>query len=122
MGRIHYSRNAAVVFLMLFNHYCCRKVTNADGDLFWSWPSLVCRYHNDSQLSQSVKHMQKYHGTEFQLKITRIKMDDKGEYKVRAENSWGHREEVALLKVERKYKPITRPSHNTYPPVAWTET
>ena len=46
--------------------------------------------------------MQIYRGNEYDLKISRIKMDDKGEYIVRAENSFGRKEEKASLKVERK--------------------
>lgn len=48
--------------------------------------------------------MQKYMGSEYELKISRIKMDDKGEYTVRAENSFGRKEEKANLKVERELK------------------
>lgn len=53
-------------------------------------------------LTQSYKYMQKYMGNEYELKISRIKMDDKGEYCVRAENSFGRKEERANLKVERE--------------------
>lgn len=61
---------------------------------------ITYRYKDDDLLTQSVKYMQIYRGGEFELKISRCKMEDKGEYKVRAENSFGRREEVALLKVE----------------------
>jgi hypothetical protein len=44
--------------------------------------------------------MQKYHGKEYELKISRIKMSDKGVYTVIAENSFGKREEHGTLKVK----------------------
>ena len=46
--------------------------------------------------------MQKYSGREYELRISRVKVDDKGEVLVRAENSFGRKEEKANLKVERK--------------------
>ena len=58
------------------------------------------RSFDNSVLSQSVKYMQKYHGNEYELKISRIKMADKGVYTVTAENSFGRKEEHATLKVE----------------------
>ena len=64
--------------------------------------SCFYRMKDDVNLTQSVKYMQKYMGNEYELKISRLKMEDKGEYCVRAENSFGHREEVVMLKVERK--------------------
>lgn len=67
------------------------------------WPHhFLNRYKSDSLLGQSYKHMQKYSGTEYELKISRIKMEDQGEYIVRAENSFGRRDERAKLTVERK--------------------
>ena len=48
--------------------------------------------------------MQKYRGKEYELKISRVKCEDKGEYIVKAENSFGKREEVGILKVERKFE------------------
>ncbi|KAK3103159.1 hypothetical protein FSP39_016894 [Pinctada imbricata] len=52
------------------------------------------------QLTQSVKHMQRYSGNEYELKISRCKMEDKGDYHIKAENSFGKKEEKASLKVE----------------------
>ena len=47
--------------------------------------------------------MPKYSGKDFELRIGRCKIaEDKGEYVVRAENSYGSREESAFLNVERK--------------------
>ena len=44
--------------------------------------------------------MQKYRGKDYELKISRVKMEDKGEYVVKAENSFGKREELGILKVD----------------------
>ena len=44
--------------------------------------------------------MQKYRGKDYELKISRVKMEDKGEYIVKAENSFGKREELGILKVD----------------------
>ncbi len=61
-------------------------------------------------LQPSLKYMPKYSGNEFELRIGRTKIDeDKGEYTVKAENSYGHREEVAFLNVERKWYTIIPP-------------
>lgn len=46
--------------------------------------------------------MQKYSGSEYELKVSRCKKEDAGTYLVIAENSFGKREEKASLKVERK--------------------
>lgn len=46
--------------------------------------------------------MPKYSGTNYELRIGRVKLEDKGEYTVKAENSYGAKEEHAFLNVERK--------------------
>ena len=53
-------------------------------------------------LSTSLKYMPKYSGKNYELRIGRCQMEDKGEYIVKAENSYGAREEAAFLNVERK--------------------
>lgn len=63
----------------------------------------IYRHFNDVQLTQSVKYMQKYLGNEYQLKVSRSKAEDKGEYTVVAQNSFGRREEKATLLVECEY-------------------
>lgn len=54
-------------------------------------------------LTASLKYMPKYSGNNYELRIGRCKMEDKGEYIVKAENSYGTREEAAFLNVERKF-------------------
>ncbi|XP_052825204.1 twitchin isoform X2 [Octopus bimaculoides] len=73
-------------------------------------PPIITWAKEDSILTQSVKHMQKYNNNEYELKISRLKVDDKGEYVVRAENSFGCREEVAILKVEPMREVSRQPS------------
>lgn len=63
---------------------------------------LTFRRFDGGVLTQSVKYMQKYMGTEYELKVSRCKKEDAGTYTVVAENSFGKREEKASLKVERK--------------------
>jgi len=53
-------------------------------------------------LNPSLKYMPKYSGRDYELKVSRVKMDDKGEYIVRAVNSFGSKEESAVLNVERE--------------------
>ena len=60
-----------------------------------------CRYFDGTPLNPSIKYMPKYSGNNYELRICRIKMEDKGEYVVKAENSYGSREEHVFLKVER---------------------
>ena len=47
--------------------------------------------------------MPKYSGNNYELRIGRCKMEDKGEYICKAENSYGSKEEAAFLNVEREY-------------------
>lgn len=63
---------------------------------------MICRHFDGGVLTQSVKYMQKYSGSEYELKVSRCKKEDAGTYLVIAENSFGKREEKASLKVERK--------------------
>jgi len=58
-------------------------------------------------LNPSLKYMPKYSGSDYELKVSRVKMDDKGEYIVRAINSFGSKEESAVLNVERKLQQST---------------
>lgn len=69
--------------------------------ILWSF-DLIFRHFDGGVLTQSVKYMQKYSGSEYELKVSRCKKEDAGTYLVIAENSFGKREEKASLKVERK--------------------
>lgn len=47
--------------------------------------------------------MKRYHGDDYTFIINRVKLEDRGEYVIRAENHYGYREEVVFLNVQRKY-------------------
>lgn len=63
----------------------------------------IVTWHKDSkELKQSAKYMKKYNGNDYALTINRVKMEDRGEYVVRAQNSYGSKEEVVFLNVQSK--------------------
>lgn len=74
--------------------FTCRVIAIATPTLTW--------YRNSSELRQSVKFMKRYIGDDYTFIINRVKLDDRGEYVIRAENHYGHREEVVFLNVQRK--------------------
>lgn len=47
--------------------------------------------------------MKRYHGDDYTFIINRVKLEDRGEYVIRAENHYGYREEVVFLNVQRTY-------------------
>ncbi|PIO72952.1 immunoglobulin I-set domain protein [Teladorsagia circumcincta] len=75
-------------------NFYCRVIASS--------PPIVTWHHDSDELKQSVKYMKKYNGNDYGLTINRVKMDDKGEYTVRAKNSYGSKEEVVFLTVNRK--------------------
>ena len=75
-------------------NFKCRVVAASPPVITWSFQQQV--------LQAGLKHMPKYSGLAYELRITRCKKDDAGEYTVRAENSYGHREEKCRLTVQRK--------------------
>lgn len=48
----------------------------------------------------------RYAGDDYYFIINRAKLEDRGEYIIRAENHYGFREEVVFLNVQRKYQTI----------------
>ena len=58
------------------------------------------------ELRQSVKYMKRYSGEDYSFVINRAKLDDRGEYIIRAENHYGAREEPVFLNVQRKYSSL----------------
>lgn len=46
--------------------------------------------------------MKRYAGDDYYFVINRAKLQDRGEYIIRAENHYGSREEVVFLNVQRK--------------------
>ena len=65
-------------------------------------PPTVTWFHNNSELKQSVKFMKRYGGDDYTFVINRVKLEDRGEYIIRATNHWGSREEPIFLNVQRK--------------------
>ncbi|KAK7065507.1 Immunoglobulin like [Halocaridina rubra] len=59
----------------------------------------VCWLHNNMELRQSVKYMKRYSGEDYSFIINRVKLSDRGEYIIRAENTYGAREEPVFLNV-----------------------
>jgi hypothetical protein len=76
--------------------FTCRVIAIAPAVLTW--------YRNNQELRQSVKFMKRYIGDDYTFVINRVKLEDRGEYIIRAENHYGYREEVVFLNVQRKYK------------------
>lgn len=74
--------------------FTCRVIAIAAPTLTWS--------HNNQELRQSVKFMKRYQGDDYTFIINRVKLEDRGEYIIRAENHYGYREEVVFLNVQRK--------------------
>lgn len=72
----------------------CRVIAIAPATLTW--------YRNNQELRQSVKFMKRYIGDDYTFVINRVKLEDRGEYIIRAENHYGYREEVVFLNVQRK--------------------
>lgn len=73
--------------------FTCRVIAIATCTLSWS--------HNNQDLRQSVKFMKRYVGDDYTFIINRVKVEDRGEYIIRAENHYGSREEVVFLNVQR---------------------
>lgn len=71
--------------------FYCRVIAVATPTLTWS--------HNNIELRQSVKFMKRYAGDDYYFIINRVKLTDRGEYIIRAENHYGSREEVVFLNV-----------------------
>ena len=74
--------------------FTCRVIALAPATLTW--------YRNNQELRQSVKFMKRYIGDDYTFVINRVKLEDRGEYIIRAENHYGYREEVVFLNVQRK--------------------
>lgn len=47
--------------------------------------------------------MKRYVGDDYYFIINRARLQDRGEYIIRAENHYGSREEVVFLNVQREY-------------------
>ncbi|GFU14694.1 twitchin, partial [Nephila pilipes] len=63
-------------------------------------PPTVSWYRDNSELRQSVKYMKRYEGNDYYFVINRCKLDDRGEYIIKAENHYGSRDEPVFLNVQ----------------------
>lgn len=79
--------------------FTCRVIAIAPATLTW--------YRNNTELRQSVKFMKRYVGDDYTFVINRVKLEDRGEYIIRAENHYGYREEVVFLNVQREYNNLS---------------
>ena len=64
---------------------------------------IVSWFRGNEEIKQSTKYMKKYNNNSYLLEIKRSIIEDKGEYIVKAVNSYGEREYNAFLHVDRKY-------------------
>lgn len=71
--------------------FYCRVIAPAPATLTW--------YRDSGELRQSVKYMKRYMGDDYTFIINRCRLDDRGEYMIRAENHYGFREEPVFLNV-----------------------
>jgi serine/threonine protein kinase len=66
-------------------------------------PAIVSWFRDHLEIKQSIKHIKKYSNFRYALEIKRCGQNDKGEYIVKASNSFGERECPVFLTVEREY-------------------
>ncbi|KAH9366474.1 hypothetical protein HPB48_022308 [Haemaphysalis longicornis] len=87
--------------------FYCRVIAAAPATITW--------YRDSCELRQSVKHMKRYEGDDYYFILNRCRLDDRGEYIIRAENSYGYREEPVFLNVQAM--PITIPEVRLEEPI-----
>ncbi len=101
-------------------NFTCRVLAAAPATVTW--------LRDNSELKQSVKYMKRYFFDDYTFTINRCKLDDRGEYIIRAQNTYGRREEPVFLNVQHKpveFTPIKldEPVHRRKEPVipVWPE-
>ena len=62
------------------------------------------RFKDNKELKQSLKYKSKYDDVNYQLVVSRVQLDEAGQYVVRAVNSYGELTKESHLAVERKYE------------------
>ena len=72
--------------------FTCRIISLTACTVSW--------YHNNVELKQSVKFMKRYIGDDYTFIINRVKVPDRGEFIIRAENHYGVSEEPVFLNVQ----------------------
>ena len=71
--------------------FTCRVIATAPATITW--------YRDNAELKQSVKYMKRYMENDYTFVLNRCKLEDRGEYIIRAENHYGFREEPVFLNV-----------------------
>lgn len=74
--------------------FYCRVIAAAPATITW--------HRDNSELKQSVKYMKRYMDDDYTFVLNRCKLEDRGEYMIRAENSYGYREEPVFLNVQAR--------------------
>ena len=69
-----------------------------------SSPPVVSWYQSGQEIKTSTKYWKRYNRNSYALEVRRCTLDDKGEFVVKAVNSYGEREYNVFLNVDRKYK------------------
>jgi len=99
----YFDRREAMPRFVRKPHACVVQegnVANFKCKIIAGSPPLVTWHFKSSTLNPGLKYMPKYSGSNYELRIGRCKMEDKGEYVVKAVNSFGSKEECAFLGVE----------------------
>ena len=100
-------------------NFTCRVMAAAPATVTW--------LRDSSELKQSVKYMKRYFFDNYTFTINRCKLDDRGEYTIRAQNSYGKREEhvflnVQHLPIEIPHVSLDEPRRRAEPaPPVWVE-
>ena len=83
-----------------FYRFTCRIISLTATSISW--------YHNNVELRQSVKYMKRYIGDDYTFIINRVKVSDRGEFIIRAENHYGVTEEPVFLNVQPAPRELPR--------------
>lgn len=67
---------------------------------------LISWYRDGNELKQSTKHMKRYSNSTYLLEVKKCGADDRGEYILKASNSYGDRECVVFLTVDLLPQPV----------------
>ena len=91
-------------------------------------PATASWHRDSAELKQSVKYMRRYAENEYTFVINRTRLQDRGEYIIRAENHYGYREEPVFLNVQPRPTqtsttslPEPRRSRREARPALWTD-
>ena len=60
------------------------------------------RFKDNKELKQSLKYKSKYDDVNYSLVVSRVQLDESGQYQVKAVNSYGELTKESHLSVERK--------------------